>query len=364
MNRFVKISVYNLIAVIMLLLLLETIIWSGRLVLGKKDLGYMYMKEVHELQDPCQVMRTHPILSHVHDHRGRCDVLGGQAELGFVYYSDMGHDNDVILTLGGSTTDGFFKMYSEGYTYPYVLNDLVAEYGITVANGGCGAYGSAQELLKLIVDFDNVIGNVKVVLSLNGINDIYGYYGVDEKGYKNRPYMTGLQSYMFDKQVWVKQNESFIGGYFPNIVKVLDLGGGGIHHNKIKNTFNEPLYKFAADRWRKNITAMRAIAESKGASYYVFLQPTLGLSGVQSVVDLDTNDGRLFSEMSSDYVDNLNSVYYYMKLYCRELEYCFDISDVAPPVGNNYSEERHHNENGNKIIADEIFKVLLSNELI
>ena len=39
-------------------------------------------------------------------------------------------------------------------------------------------------------------------------------------------------------------------------------------------------------------------------------------------------------------------------------KFCYDISEIAPPIGNFYSDIRHHNENGNKIIAENIFRHL------
>ena len=39
--------------------------------------------------------------------------------------------------------------------------------------------------------------------------------------------------------------------------------------------------------------------------------------------------------------------------------YCFDISDIAlPSTKNVYSNNRHHNERGNEIIANKIFKII------
>ena len=40
------------------------------------------------------------------------------------------------------------------------------------------------------------------------------------------------------------------------------------------------------------------------------------------------------------------------------LEFCIDISDIAPPSGDVYFDARHHNAKGNKIIANEIHETL------
>jgi hypothetical protein len=46
-----------------------------------------------------------------------------------------------------------------------------------------------------------------------------------------------------------------------------------------------------------------------------------------------------------------------MKIICYKYAFCFDISDIAPALGNNYYDSVHHNSNGNFIIANQIYDI-------
>ena len=87
----------------------------------------------------------------------------------------------------------------------------------------------------------------------------------------------------------------------------------------------------------------------------------MGLIGVQSE---DANPGSMDSKIlskllkNSEYLNKLNKDYSKMRDYCSKLPYCFDISNIAVPSGNNYHDPRHHNMNGNKIISNEIFEII------
>ena len=58
------------------------------------------------------------------------------------------------------------------------------------------------------------------------------------------------------------------------------------------------------------------------------------------------------------YRKDLNKTFKEFKKECKLIEYCIDITNLAPPDGNKYANPRHHNELGNKIIADSIFETI------
>jgi len=114
-----------------------------------------------------------------------------------------------------------------------------------------------------------------------------------------------------------------------------------------------------AERWEINVKRMKAIVNLEGASYLVFLQPTMGIDGPQASPAPDSTDSILFNRYGKKYewyYTTINQLYKELRKKCSKLDFCIDISDVAPPSGNNYKNARHHNSNGNKIIANEIFK--------
>ena len=124
------------------------------------------------------------------------------------------------------------------------------------------------------------------------------------------------------------------------------------YNNRIKNH---------ADRWEINVKMMNSVSKALGAEYYVFLQPTMGLPGVQSKPKAGTQDEIIFLEKKKKYPEKINEMrllYASLKEKCKKINFCFDISDTAPPLGNYYFNANHHNEIGNQIIAEEIYNKL------
>ena len=116
------------------------------------------------------------------------------------------------------------------------------------------------------------------------------------------------------------------------------------------------------DVWQFNVKIMNEISNILNAKYIVFLQPTIGLEGVQSeFINILGKDGEIVQNTLEDlnYIENLRETYKKLKKHCESFSFCIDISDSAPPSSYNvYSNARHHNQKGNKIIASEIFERL------
>ena len=153
---------------------------------------------------------------------------------------------------------------------------------------------------------------------------------------------------------------------FPNILSLFYNFDINLPHSK-KNQFvpgynSESRFKDNADVWLFNIKTMHAISLILGAEFFVFLQPTLGLEGAQSnFIGQNSRDEELLLDLlkNETYLNNLRNTYSKLKKHCLEITYCFDISDVAlPSTKNVYSNNRHHNERGNEIIANKIFKII------
>ena len=100
---------------------------------------------------------------------------------------------------------------------------------------------------------------------------------------------------------------------------------------------------------------MNLVAKVIDANYKVFLQPTMGING-QIPTNEKTLDYKIYNEeMTDEYYKKINDHYDKLKKYCDQLNFCVDISMIAPPLENFYNDIRHHNKLGNKIIAEEIF---------
>ena len=138
-----------------------------------------------------------------------------------------------------------------------------------------------------------------------------------------------------------------------NTNKELDITANSKPANEVKTSEFGP-----AERWEKNIHRLNALVELEGASYFVFLQPTLGLFGPQSAPTNDSMDAELFASLDAAYLKQIRSLYLELKNKCNKIEFCYDISNLVPPTGDVYNDPRHHNASGNKILADEIWTII------
>ena len=357
--------------------MIETLALIGREYLNKKFLGLVFVSSdtyiSQNIDNNCLRMITHPILSHIHEHNNNCSIKDGYAEGSFVFYNNNSINNEKIITLGGSTTDGFYQQYSNGNTYPLLLDKIFKSKGkkIDIINGGVGGYNSTQELLKLITEVSELNLKTKVLISLNGINELWGYgqknlYSNKNNSfiiskYKDSPYLSPTLYSMYVNQIWIKQTKYVLFNFLPNIQSLIIYLTSKNNFEKTKfniltNTHSYNLNNF--ERWEKNITLMYKIAQSFNVNYFTFLQPTLGIKGVQSNPKLNTSDDEIYNSINKDYLEELNEFYNQAKKKCKVLNFCYDLSDIAPPTGNNYSDARHHNKNGNYIIANIIYDIL------
>ena len=96
---------------------------------------------------------------------------------------------------------------------------------------------------------------------------------------------------------------------------------------------------------------MHAVLQTQGIRYFVFLQPTMGLKGLQSSPKKGSTDEEIFKLLSDSDINEIRSLYAELRESCSYLNYCFDISNEVTPSGNNYSDPRHHNSEGNRLLA-------------
>ncbi len=348
-----------------------------RLIAGKSYTGFIYRRmeaeKVEEITDDCRRMRTHPILSHVHDHKNKCVVREAKIDGSWVIHNRI-KNSPMIITSGGSTTDGFFKFLNDGYTWPLGLSKILntRNQSYQIWNGGVGGYNSSQELLKLITELPKLNKKPKIIISLSGINE-------DPRGGKlyNHPYTTPIHLRMMKYEKYIHQDKIkriFLPSTLSIINRLSDTRFGppidvdrtdsniGKQKNWEKSIYlNETSTKgiSAVDLWFKNIRIMHSLAKTYGAEYYVFLQPTMGLDDIQIPNKPESMDGILYSKSKAKnpaYFDEINQRYRLLRKKCKSVSYCFDISAIAKPNGNFYHDIRHHNAEGNKLIAEAIYK--------
>ena len=364
---WIRIIKFNVIVFLVLMCLIEISIGLVKLSIGRNYLLPDVSWSVKDLDPshPCLEMKTDVILSHVPNHRGDCIIKGGRAIEDYVVYDNSSDKNPVLLTLGGSTTSGFYQHYADGETWPKYLSKTFSDK-FYVVNGGVGSYSAMQEFLKFYKDGSR-LKNLSVVISLNGINEQPDYSGRDYERRAFYPFSSMIQYRMNQSQRWIDQRVGSniinwkIFNLIPNIRSVLlnlrFLDKNTLNQSDIgMNSIFKPIS--AADRWERNVRGLNNLVKIEGAKYFVFLQPTLGILGPQSKPPHNTNDEKLFLSLTDNYLTEMRRLYSELKLRCMRIDFCIDISDTVPPTGNVYSDPRHHNETGNKILADEIFKKL------
>jgi hypothetical protein len=371
MKNKAKILLFNTLIFLFLIIFFESTGYIVRKLLGKVSVGWIYRTDAQTLvleEFPCARMETHPVFSHVPDHRGDCKILGGYSNGPFVEYSKKKQDNSIVV-LGGSTTSGFYQHYAKGKTWPFILNEILENenYKYDVINGGHGGYSTSEELLQLLLNVRRLDRNIRIVISLNGINNLY------LENRKNT-FLNDRVVEMYERQMWI--NQSFLSRFMPNISSFIRYFSPESQlkseMGKRKNNIIKETKKMSnVEIWESDIKIMHAISKSMGAEYFVFLQPTMGLNNAQSIMpsDQNSNDAKKLSFILHDqggaegysrgYREKLNDVYDQLRARCKVIEFCFDITNIAPPSSNNnYNNPRHHNENGNQLIAYAIFNIL------
>ena len=375
-NSVPKIIAINLLITLLVVVFFETAFFFAGHFLGHTNLGWVKSPNIdliHKGQkDPCEKMISHPFYSHIHNHQKKCEVLGGIVDGPFVFYNENFNSKKSILILGGSTSDGTRVRYANGKTWPYLFSKILNDnnHNLNVINGSVHRYSSSQELLKLIIDGLQIDTQLKAVISLNGINDIAQYQDLEVNNLttKKFPYWSPKLMKGFSEKKYIIQDQRDIPRVFPNIARFIRYVTPKFKNNKNQDwyqsiNFRKKLSINNTDLWFRNIRLMHAITSELDIKYYVFLQPTMGLTGIQTPSDENTKDFKIFNNYkknystSKKYLHELNDTYSKMRIFCSKLTYCYDISSIAYP-GNNYFNIRHHNENGNLLISKEIYSII------
>tara|TARA_B100000900_G_scaffold65098_1_gene50313 strand:- start:406 stop:1530 length:1125 start_codon:yes stop_codon:yes gene_type:complete len=371
-KKILKILTINFITLLILILLLETIFFSLRLILKKQSLGWILPHEAFKnVHDPCLRMITHPILGLTNYHQDNCKIRNGKAIGEFVYY-DFKKENKTenILVLGGSSSSGFNTHYANGTTWPELLNlRCQKEKNCRVINGGVSSYNSSHEMLKLSTNVSNFIDKIDIVISLNGINET--------NFIKDFPFLTAEQIYMFEKERWlIRGITNKYSLLLPNIQSFIRLITKKRQSDiikfeknydisrKLKNLhFPDSNIKSSVDRWEHNIKLMNAISKTTGSKYIIFLQPTTGLNHLkQSEKELES-----IKDYSKIYLNNVNSFYSEAIERCKKIDFCYDLTDIFSNIRKNnnlyknkhfYYDGRHYNTDGINILSDEIYRRL------
>ena len=293
------------------------------------------------------------------------DILNSKIPLEIVKQKD----SFIIVTLGGSTTDGFFTNYSGGKTWPYLLSKRCQKKinkSCVVINGGVGSYSTNQEFLKLLIYFSELDIKPNHIISLSGVNEKpYFSYAYTNNKRKNNPYIN-LNISLLEKnkkypELSIKQSRF----YTLSLIKYLS--------SKTKNRFNSVSrrednyknneFKYASENFKNNSILINTLSEEIFDTKFThFLQPAMLGMGYPEPPK-NSSDFKIWNNNlvnRKGHKEGMEKLYFYLKKDCSSLKWCSDISQKLPPLGDIYSDSTHPNAKGNQliseIIAEEIFR--------
>lgn len=244
-------------------------------------------------------------------------------------------DNEiVIVVVGGSTTD---PLYGGINSWSFYLQKIIDSNGITarVVNIAERGYASSQELLVLLRDGLAIKPNV--VISYSGWNDISPAFDIE--GDKRYPY-TGRYLYLA----------------FQDLLR--DYGGtepfGDIYYGKLEaDTF---------ERYITNMRLMHAMCIEFDCKFYGLLQPSLTSIPVE-LLQSSFAKKAIKDPLITDVKKKWDIFYSKYSSKHSAYSYLYDFTHILDGHDDVLEDTCHVNEEGNRIIAENIFNLLLEQKV-
>lgn len=232
-------------------------------------------------------------------------------------------DDYKIGILGGSTTDQTLYSFR---SWPDFLHDKHKEK-LTIYNGGVTGYTSTQELLKLMRDILNLKPHMIIVY--DGFND--ARIPVNKRF----------------KFSYLNKIAEFANNYME---KDTFLSSGG--ESKLQPWDGIESEGAGCENWLKNIEIMHFIANQNGINFFAFLQPMLG-----SKLNRDKSEDAILKMEGYDLnlIEEIQSFRKLGSIFSKRYDYIYDLSSIFDNKQGIYIDECHVWEEGNRIIAEEIW---------
>lgn len=233
-----------------------------------------------------------------------------------------------IVVLGASTSSsGFYRFKS----WPEILYEICGNDNVTIFNGAVEGYVSAQELIKLMRDI--VWLNPDLVIVYDGHSDVArnGAYNIFDI-----PYMSTVMEYA-DRNIG-KEAKTSSRSIFHGIPPMAD----------------------ALEVWLKNIEYMHAVCEINHIKFISFMQPNF-FSKPQIISKEEMVTRKKWRCRFSSYIEMIETQLKDFRkaapIVSKSHEYIYDLTDIFDKE-DVYMDNCHVYEDGNKIIAQEIYKVI------
>ncbi|WP_306258448.1 SGNH/GDSL hydrolase family protein [Pararhizobium sp. IMCC21322] len=250
-------------------------------------------------------------------------------------------ERPIILTLGGSTTDGI----SYGHSWPEELAKNLKSLEIkgTVINGGTGGYSTNQELLKLIRD--GLEFHPDIVISYSGINDRGRYSELPQ------PMTHKFQRKMFGKIV-----NKQLPIIMPSFVALISSFSENRKVNKLSLTLGVESEKSLPEQFEKNIQIMKSVSGTFGADFVSFIQP---YKYYRNDFDVEAKEFSEFGKNRKKYINDVNLLYKNITKLADKYDYMYNSTDILNDYMNVYKKDGTHLlPKGDKIVSEYIFETI------
>lgn len=362
---------------IFLLLLLEFSSWVIINLKSENKSSFLFNKRNNH-DEQCANFIFDLTLSHIHNENIECKVDKGVVKQGFIYYNHNGTKNSdyLILTLGGSTTDGFFSNPNktnkdQNYrTWSFWLSNYCGEQqACQVINGGVGGYSTSHILRKFYRDVLILENKPDLIILYTGINDYPGHSGPLELIY---PY---YDKYQIDALLRGKYVSRYEMNFFPSIFRLVNFISRKIFDTRIdKNKYfqdelikkNLPLHKSLpranfndkSDLFAHNVDLLQKFSKAVDIDFIMFLEPTMGLDH-EILNNYSSNDLILRKTFDNNYYSMMKKHYENLRLICDKRDFCHDISNIIiHDKKDKFIDPRHPNGKTHKFISNKIIEIL------
>ena len=248
---------------------------------------------------------------------------------GITVYGNEKEDNFKIAILGSSTTDETAYPFK---SWPQLLYEELSGRAVTVYNGGVGSYTAGQEVIKLIRDLLQLKPDMVIVY--DGYNDL----NIDlQYPFIFPSYLEKVFKYA---KIYIEEddNDNYLTGHNIPICK-----GIAFQQDRFSN-------------WIYSIRSMYAVTSERNIPFFAFCQPMLSSKKSYTAWEKNMLLSMLRPELS---LQRQESFRQHMLHMTDKPEYLYDLSDIFDEEDNIYMDAIHVCEMGNKIIAREIYKVIL-----
>ena len=260
---------------------------------------------------------------------------------GFAIYSSVPKqlDRPLILTLGGSTTDGL----SHATSWPEELAQLLREQDIagTVINGAVGGYSSNQELLKLVRD--GIEFRPDLVISYSGVND--------RGRYSRLPHP---MVHPYQREILSGLTQSRPLPLLPNTIALL-RSFGSTDERQLRFTFGLATERSLGDWYARNLSLMNAVSQASGAEFLAVVQPNAHVGDYEWAADFQKNGPMAKGVLA------LQSLYGQIKELPAQIAYVHSFIDIFDGIQGVYRKDGvHTTQKGSQIIAENMLALIRS----